>query len=158
MLGTNLGNKAQNLQDVTVHLSEQAGQILQSSSVYETMPWGFTDQPSYWNQVLLIQTTLLPQELLQIINTIEKELGRKRRIRWEARIIDIDIIYFNDLVIETDTLSIPHPRIASRRFALVPLAEIAPRFVHPVLGITNQVLLDNCLDTLAVVPVEKNIG
>jgi 2-amino-4-hydroxy-6-hydroxymethyldihydropteridine diphosphokinase len=155
LLGTNLGNKKQNLHEATVHLSQQAGQILKSSSVYETMPWGVTDQPSYWNQVLLLQTTLVAQELLQVINTIEKELGRERRIRWEARIIDIDILYFNDLVIETASLSIPHPRMASRRFTLVPLAEIAPHFVHPVLGKTSLELLENCADTLPVVRVDK---
>ncbi|MDO1448898.1 2-amino-4-hydroxy-6-hydroxymethyldihydropteridine diphosphokinase [Rhodocytophaga aerolata] len=156
LLGTNLGNKHQNLLEVMVHLSEQAGRIIKTSSIYETMPWGVTDQPAYWNQVLLLQTTLLPQELLQVINSIEKELGRERRIRWEARIIDIDILYFNDQIIETETLSIPHPRIASRRFTLVPLAEIAPQFVHPVLGKTNQELLEHCSDKLAVSPIEDN--
>jgi 2-amino-4-hydroxy-6-hydroxymethyldihydropteridine diphosphokinase len=155
LLGTNLGNKKQNLEEVAVQLTQKAGQIIKHSSIYETLPWGVEDQPSYWNQVLLLQTTLLPQELLQINNEIEKELGRERRIRWESRIIDIDILYYNDFVIETATLSIPHPRIASRRFTLVPLAEMAPQFVHPVLGITNQEILDNCSDTLSVVRLEE---
>jgi 2-amino-4-hydroxy-6-hydroxymethyldihydropteridine diphosphokinase len=155
LLGTNLGNKQQNLHEVLISLSQQVGQIIKRSSTYETMPWGVTDQPTYWNQVLLLQTTLPPQELLQVINTIEKELGRQRRIRWEARIIDIDILYYNNEVIETETLSIPHPRIASRRFTLVPLAEIAPQLVHPVLGKTNQELLELCSDELAVIPIEN---
>jgi 2-amino-4-hydroxy-6-hydroxymethyldihydropteridine diphosphokinase len=157
LLGTNLGNKKQNLHEAAVRLSGLAGQILNSSSIYETLPWGVTNQPSYWNQVLLLQSTLLPQELLQVINNIEKELGRERRIRWEARIIDIDILYYNDWKIETDKLSIPHPRIASRKFTLVPLAEIAPQFLHPVLGATNQALLEACTDTLSVIAVDEDV-
>jgi 2-amino-4-hydroxy-6-hydroxymethyldihydropteridine diphosphokinase len=155
LLGTNLGDKKQNLHEAAFHLSAKAGDMLKHSSIYETLPWGVTDQPSYWNQVLLMQTTLSAEELLQIINHIEKIIGRERRIRWEARIIDIDILYFGDLVIETDTLSIPHPRIASRRFTLVPLAEIAPQFVHPVLKVTNQELLIACTDTLPVIQVDN---
>lgn len=155
LLGTNLGNKKQNLQEVAQQLSGRAGQILKCSSVYETLPWGVADQPSYWNQVLLLQTTLLPQELLQVIHEIEKELGRQRRIRWESRIIDVDILYYNMEVIETSTLSVPHPRLASRRFTLVPLAEIAPDFVHPVLGLSNQELLNACTDTLSVIRVDE---
>ena len=150
LLGTNLGDKRYNLHEATNLLSLQTGQLLKSSAVYETLPWGVTDQPSYWNQALQLQTQLSPQALLTAINDIEKALGRERRIRWESRLIDIDIIYFNDLVLQTESLVIPHPHLANRRFVLVPLTEIAPHYIHPVLRVTNQHLLDTCPDTLSV--------
>ncbi len=150
LLGTNLGDKAQNLHKATQLLSGQAGQIIKSSAIYETLPWGVSNQPPYWNQVLQLQTQLSPQDVLTVIHTIEKELGRERRIRWESRLIDIDIIYFNNLVLETESLTIPHPQLANRRFVLVPLTEIAPDFVHPLLQLSNQQLLDACPDNLLV--------
>jgi 2-amino-4-hydroxy-6-hydroxymethyldihydropteridine diphosphokinase len=153
LLGTNLGNRQENLTVALRCLSEEAGVIIQQSSVYETSPWGVSDQPDYWNQVLLLETALNPFELLQCVNRIEREMGRMRRTRWESRTIDIDILYYNELVLLTDDLIIPHPAMAGRRFTLVPLAEIAPAFIHPVLKTTNQLLLNRCPDQLTVAPV-----
>lgn len=150
LLGTNLGNKPQNLEKARSLISSKAGNITNQSAVYQTIAWGNTDQPAYLNQVLEIQTELSPQMLLQTINEIEKDMGRERRIRWESRLIDIDILYFNALVLKTESLTIPHLQIAFRRFTLVPLAEIAPAYVHPVLQQTNTQLLQNCQDTLEV--------
>ncbi|QHT66514.1 2-amino-4-hydroxy-6-hydroxymethyldihydropteridine diphosphokinase [Rhodocytophaga rosea] len=150
LLGSNLGSKQLNLEQARTLLSLQAGNITKQSAVYQTLAWGNTDQPAFLNQVLEIQTDLSPQMLLQKINEIEKNLGRERRARWESRLIDIDILYFNTLVVETEVLIIPHPQIAYRRFTLVPLAEIAPDYIHPVLQQTNLQLLQNCPDTLDV--------
>jgi 2-amino-4-hydroxy-6-hydroxymethyldihydropteridine diphosphokinase len=150
LLGSNLGDRQQNFEQARKLISLQAGNITRQSAVYQTLAWGNTDQPAYLNQVLEIQTELSPQMLLQKINEIEKEMGRERRVRWEPRLIDIDILYFNSLVIETESLTIPHPQIAFRRFTLVPLAEIAPDYLHPVLQQTNLQLLQNCPDTLEV--------
>jgi 2-amino-4-hydroxy-6-hydroxymethyldihydropteridine diphosphokinase len=150
LLGSNLGNKQQNLEQARILISSHAGNIIRQSAVYQTLAWGNTDQPAFLNQVIEIQTDLSPQMLLQKINEIEKELGRERRIRWESRLIDIDILYFNDLVLETELLIIPHPQIAFRRFTLVPLSEIAPEYIHPVLQQTNTELLQNCPDRLDV--------
>ncbi len=151
LLGSNLGNKKKNLEDAILHLRALAGQITQASSIYETLPWGVSRQPIYYNQVIVLETDLTPQALLQIIHTIEKNMGRERRTRYEARMIDIDILYYNDLVLETESLIIPHPQMAHRRFTLVPLAEIAPFFNHPVLHSTNGELLQLCEDHLEVV-------
>lgn len=153
LLGTNLGNKLQNLEQARKHLADRAGLLQKWSAVYETLAWGNTDQPSYLNQVLQIQTGLPPQMLLEKINEIEKEMGRERRIRWESRLIDIDILYYNDLILATEKLTVPHPQIAFRRFTLVPLAEIAPNFVHPVLMKNTFQLLEQCEDKLTVVPL-----
>jgi 2-amino-4-hydroxy-6-hydroxymethyldihydropteridine diphosphokinase len=150
LLGSNLGNKHLNLEQARSQISLQAGKITKQSAVYQTLAWGNTNQPAFLNQVLEIETDLSPQMLLQKINEIEKGMGRQRRIRWESRLIDIDILYFDDLVLETEILTIPHPQIAFRRFTLVPLAEIAPDYMHPVLKQTNTILLKNCPDLLDV--------
>jgi 2-amino-4-hydroxy-6-hydroxymethyldihydropteridine diphosphokinase len=150
LLGSNLGNKQQNLEQARSQISSQIGNIIKQSAVYQTLAWGNADQPSYLNQVLEIQTDLSPQMLLQKINEIEKDMGRERRIRWESRLIDIDILYFNDLILETQVLTIPHSQIAFRRFTLVPLVEIAPDYIHPVLKQPHTQLLQNCPDLLDV--------
>jgi 2-amino-4-hydroxy-6-hydroxymethyldihydropteridine diphosphokinase len=154
LLGSNLGNKKNNLKQAILHLAEQAGQVTQQSSMYETLPWGVSDQPSYWNQVVVMATDLAPLALLQVIHRIEKQMGRERRTRYESRVIDIDILYFNDITLQTENLIIPHPQMAYRRFTLVPLAEIAPQLVHPVLHRTNDELLQHCADELEVKKLE----
>lgn len=154
LLGTNLGDRKKNLEAARTGLVRSAGQITGLSAVYETAAWGITDQPVFWNQVLQLETDLLPSDLLARILAIEKELGRQRDQRWGARILDIDILYYADQVIATNALSVPHPQLANRRFTLVPLAEIAPDFEHPVLRLTNRELLERCQDALPVRPVD----
>ncbi len=150
LLGTNLGDRAKHLEAARTELSRSAGKITALSSVYETAAWGITEQPDFWNQVVALETDLLPETLLAAILAIELSLGRSRDQRWGARTLDIDILYYNDQLIETPLLSVPHPQIAYRRFTLAPLAEIAPGFVHPVLHLTQQQLLDACPDPLPV--------
>ncbi len=154
--GTNLGNRMANLQHAAAEIEQNIGQILTRSSVYETEPWGITDQPSFYNQVLKVATTLAPLPLLTATLAIEKEMGRIRAERYGARIIDIDLLFFDNLVIETQQLTIPHPRITERNFVLAPLAEIAPNMVHPVLQQTISEIWKAGKDTLGVKKVTSN--
>lgn len=145
-----------NLQHAAAEIEQNIGKILTRSSVYETEPWGVTDQPSFYNQVLKVATTLAPLPLLTATLAIEKEMGRIRAERYGARIIDIDLLFFDNLVIETQQLTIPHPRIKERNFVLAPLAEIAPNMVHPVLQQTISEIWKAGKDTLGVKKVTSN--
>lgn len=149
-MGTNLGDRPAHLQQAIVEIERNIGSIVNCSSVYETEPWGVTDQPSFYNQVLKVATTLDPLQLLTATLAIEKEMGRVRAERYGARIIDIDILFFDDLVINTDQLTIPHPRITERNFVLAPLAEIAPDLVHPVVHQTISEIWTASNDRLGV--------
>ena len=150
LLGSNLGDRPQVLAAAREMIAGQAGSIVNQSAIYETAPWGITDQPAFLNQVLEITTSLLPEDLLRIILNIEHDLGRIRYERWGARVIDIDILYFGQTIMDSARLTLPHPRIQDRRFVLAPLAEIAPGFIHPVLQKTTSKLLEQCPDTSAV--------
>lgn len=150
LLGTNLGDKSANLENARIHLEETTGVILQSSSIYETAPWGKSEQDSFLNQVLKLSTDRDPQELLNKCLGIEKQMGRVRIEKWTERIIDIDILYFNNEIHVSTSLIVPHPEIQNRRFTLEPLAEISPDYLHPKLMMTNQRLLDMCNDSLSV--------
>jgi 2-amino-4-hydroxy-6-hydroxymethyldihydropteridine diphosphokinase len=154
LLGTNDGNRMANLNSAKDEIKKSVGLVAEESAIYQTAAWGKTDQPDFYNQVLLLQTTMSPEALLLHLQQIEKKLGRERKEKWGARIIDIDIVYFGKTVLNTPDLLIPHPAIALRRFTLVPLVEIAPHFVHPVLKKTNLVLLQECVDVLAVKRVD----
>jgi 2-amino-4-hydroxy-6-hydroxymethyldihydropteridine diphosphokinase len=154
LLGTNDGNRMANLNSAKDEIKKSVGLVAEESAIYQTAAWGKTDQPDFYNQVLLLQTTISPEALLLHLQQIEKKLGRERKEKWGARIIDIDIVYFGKTVLNTPDLLIPHPAIALRRFTLVPLVEIAPHFVHPVLKKTNLVLLQECVDVLAVKRVD----
>ena len=153
LLGANLNDRAQTLRRATGLIAERIGKVIQQSELYETAPWGITDQPAFLNQVLAIETTLEPEAVLVHTQGIEQELGRIRREKWGARVIDIDILYYNDRVIQSETLTIPHPYLHKRRFTLVPLAEIAPGFVHPLLQKTTTELLAECEDPGEVLPL-----
>lgn len=154
LLGSNEGDRLINLHVVKDEIKKSVGLVAEESAIYQTAAWGKTDQPDFYNQVLLLQTTISPEALLLHLQQIEKKLGRERKEKWGARIIDIDILYFGKTVLNTPDLLIPHPAIALRRFTLVPLVEIAPHFVHPVLKKTNLVLLQECVDVLAVKRVD----
>ena len=146
LLGSNLGDRLQVMRAASELIDMQIGNIVSSSSVYETAPWGVLDQPSFLNQVLEVETEMAPEEVLRIILDIEHELGRVRYERWGARVIDIDILYFDHLILDTARLTIPHPRLHERRFTLAPLAEIAPDFIHPVLNKSSEQLMAECTD------------
>jgi len=156
LTGGNLGNRLNNLSDARKLIEQYCGKIVQQSAIYKTAAWGFTDQPDFYNQALEIQTELHPKRLMQTLLTIEGQMGRKREIKFGPRIIDIDILLFNDEIIQQPHLAIPHPRLHERRFALTPLAEIAPNIIHPVLNKTIQQLLLESTDTLDVHKIEDN--
>ena len=150
LTGSNIGNSAQHLQQAKQFINERIGIIVKSSSVYKTEPWGNKDQQDFLNQVLLVQTKLLAEDALIQLLQIEKEMGRNRLQKWEPRIIDIDILFYGDRIINTEKLIVPHPLLHERRFTLLPLAEIAAGYMHPVLHKTIEELLQSCNDTSAV--------
>jgi len=147
-VGTNLGDRVQNLVRARRLIAESAGKITAISSEYETEPWGFRSSNRFLNQALAIETDLLPEEILDITKNIEKSLGRteKTKTAYTDRIIDIDILLADDIVMLTDTLAIPHPAMHRRLFVLKPLCEIAPSKLHPVLNLTVRELLDRCIE------------
>lgn len=151
LLGANLGNREQTLRQAIGLLAEQVGDVVRQSGLYETAPWGVTDQPAFLNQVLTIQTQLEPEAVLDRTQAIEQALGRVRLEKWGARLIDIDMLYYEQRVLQTERLTLPHPYLHQRRFTLAPLAEVAPDFVHPVLHKTTLALLAECADTSEVV-------
>ena len=152
LLGSNLGDRAAHLARARRHLQVACGPVVKTSGIYRTAAWGVTDQPDFLNQALQIQSTLNPKALLQTVLRIEQEIGRVRLQKWGARIIDIDIIFFDQLTVQSPELVIPHPELQNRRFALVPMNEIAAGMLHPVLNKTVQELLQQCPDTTAVEP------
>ena len=139
-LGSNLGHREANIASALKMLGQEA-RILKVSSFYETEPVGYKDQPWFLNCACAIETELAPQALLKLAKTIERNLGRKRTLRFGPRLIDIDILFYDDLILDSPDLVIPHPRLAERAFVLVPLKEIAPNLVHPLLGVTIEELL-----------------
>jgi len=147
-----MGNKRQNLLDALQHIENYAGKITRKSSLYETAPWGVSDQPAFFNQAVLVETHLEPQLLMHELLAVERLLGRKRADteKWTQRIIDIDILFYNDDSLQTEELTIPHPRLHERNFALRPMLELDPRHKHPVMGLNIEELLKNCSDTLLV--------
>lgn len=155
LLGGNLGDRPLYLSQARELIAAQVGSIVQSSSLYETAAWGKTDQPAFLNQVLEVQTKLSPEKVLQGINQIEQELGRIRHEHWGARVIDIDILFYDQLVMQSQRLTIPHPQLHLRRFTLMPLSEIAPQLLHPMLNQPVTQLLQDCPDELPVHPFDS---
>ncbi len=158
LLGSNRGDREQNLLLACARIKERLGNILKSSSVYETEPWGFEDNISFFNQALELETGLSPEELLAGIQDIEKELGRVRNApacttgcsctteTYSSRTIDIDILFYGSRILFTEELMVPHPRLHERMFTLMPLDEIAPSFIHPVYHKPISELLELCND------------
>lgn len=139
-LGSNLGDRLTNLRAAIQFLSPVV-QVLVESRVYETPPWGFTDQPPFLNMAIKAQTELEPEALLATLKQIEARLGRTPTIRWGPRLIDLDILFYDDLVLDTPSLVIPHPRLHERGFVLAPLADLAPDLSHPTLKRSVRELL-----------------
>ncbi len=149
-LGTNLGDRRQNLINAVHAIESTLGEIIKQSALYETKPWGKSDQPDFLNQVILVLTDKSPLSCLGTLSSIERQSGRTRDEKWGARIIDLDLLYVNDQIVNTNKLILPHPGIPQTRFVLVPMAEIAPDFIHPHLLKNQKQLLEECTDTLEV--------
>ena len=150
LLGSNLGDRLAKLGQARSAIEQQIGTIANMSSIYSTAAWGIEDQPDFLNQVIEIETTKKPREVMDQILLIEDQLGRKRHIKWGSRIIDIDILYFGDLIVDEEGLQIPHPENVNRNFVLTPMSEIAPNLLHPVVEKTQRELQEVCPDTLEV--------
>jgi len=153
LIGGNLGNRLDNLAKAGMHIENDLGEIIKASSIYETASWGIAEQPDFLNQVLLIETKFSAEEIMQLILSIENKMGRIRTEKNASRIIDIDILFFNDEIISQQDLTIPHLEIQNRKFALIPLNEIAPNFLHPVFNQSIQNLLSTSKDKLEVRPL-----
>ncbi len=132
-IGSNLGNRRENCLHAIELLQKKGIIVTKRSSLYETEPWGVKDQPRFINMAVEIDTSLEPKELLKILKNIEKELGREKSSKWGPRIIDLDILLFDDIILNKDNLKIPHPLMHKRDFVLRPLCEIAPDVYHPLL-------------------------
>jgi 2-amino-4-hydroxy-6-hydroxymethyldihydropteridine diphosphokinase len=152
LLGGNLGDKEQNLQQAIHLLEQKLSSTAKKSSIYVTAAWGNEDQPDFYNQAIEINTTLSAVDVLKIVLETEEQLGRKRtNDKWQERIIDIDILFYNQDVIHLPELKIPHPFIQERKFVLIPMNEIASNFIHPIFKKTIKQLLDACKDPLEVI-------
>jgi 2-amino-4-hydroxy-6-hydroxymethyldihydropteridine diphosphokinase len=150
-IGGNLGEREANLEETQMFIEFNMGDVIEVSSVYESPAWEMQGEPSFLNQVVKISTDLAPDALLTEIEELEEFYGRERKEgQYLSREMDVDILFFDDLIIESEKLAVPHPRMQLRRFVLTPLAEIAPEFVHPILKITVSELLKNCQDNSVV--------
>ena len=150
LLGSNMGNSRKLLSHAILQIEKKIGASTRQSGLYFTAPWGHIAQPDFLNQVIVVKTELTALETMQKILLIENEMGRVRSEKNAPRVIDIDILFFNKEIINQPGISIPHPQIQNRRFALIPLNELSANFIHPVLNKTIHHLLRVCPDKLAV--------
>ncbi len=163
-LGSNIGDREANLLKSIALLQKEAGEIIAISSLYETEPWNMDDSSSFINQVIEVQTKLSADKLMDILLETETKMGRvrpqtpkgalnKTDTKYESRVIDIDILFYNDAIISSDKLTIPHPLLHQRRFVLEPLAEINPNLIHPLLNKAISALLLECKDSYMVAKI-----
>ncbi|MBY0477580.1 MAG: 2-amino-4-hydroxy-6-hydroxymethyldihydropteridine diphosphokinase [Chitinophagaceae bacterium] len=150
LLGSNQGQRKRFLQKATLLIAEQCGSIVKTSSVYETAAWGNTKQSPFLNQAIIVQTTLSPDALMQQLLKIETALGRIRTMKYGPRTIDLDILFYDELIYHSTVVTLPHPAIQDRKFVLIPLAELLSGKIHPVYKKSIAVLLRECADTLDV--------
>lgn len=148
LLGSNMGNRLEYLREAESLIIKQGIEVVDESSIYETEPWGNQDQDWFLNVVLQVNTSKEPHDLLNSLLEVEQALGRIRKEKWGERSIDIDILYYHDLMIETENLEIPHSGIPDRRFTLIPLVEMCPLEPNPKTGLTQMQMLADCTDQL----------
>jgi len=156
IIGGNIGDRLLLINQTVDLLNTIFGPMDRASSIYESSPWGGNSSGNYLNQVLIYSTDLSPKKVLKQIQKIEDLLGRQRDMKWGDRTMDIDILYYGKKIISSDLLRIPHPFIGARKFVLIPLQEVLPDFIHPVLKMTNVELMENCPDTSEVKVYEKS--
>lgn len=154
--GSNIGDRKGNLYAVNQHIIDSIGEITRLSNIYLTEAWGLKDQDDFYNQALEVLTTLGPLAVLDQIKRIEKEMGRVRNKKWDRRIIDVDILFGNE-VLDTERLTVPHPFLHDRNFVLAPLCELIPDFIHPVSKKTIRTLFEESIDTLKAEVLEPDI-
>ncbi len=157
-LGSNLGDRFKNLDSALKAITLFVGTIEEKSSVYETKAWGKNEQPDFLNMVIEVKSEFSAEEVLNSIQIIETDLGRIRKERWGSRTMDIDLLFYNDEIIHTKRLNVPHILIEKRKFVLLPLVEIAATFTHPMLKKTIEQLLLNCNDDLDVFKLGAVLG
>ena len=155
MLGGNLGDRMAVLAEAVSLMKERVGSVVGISVYYETEPWGYDSLVPFLNQAVAVETALAPEDLLKVLLEIETEMGRKRPVdgSYADRLIDLDILLYSDLVVETENLTIPHPELPNRRFALMPLHEIAPELIHPLRKLSVRDLLAHCADPHRAAPL-----
>ena len=146
LLGSNMGDSLACLKTAIHHIENRLSPIIMASSLYKTAAWGKVNQADFFNQVVAIKSSFTPEEILTITLDIEMQMGRERIEKWAERVIDIDILFYGNDIIDNPNLKVPHPYLHVRRFTLIPLQEILPQFVHPVFNKTIDTLLDNCSD------------
>ena len=147
LIGGNLDNRLKLLNQAKISIEKNIGELVKESLIYETAPWGFESEQDFLNQVLIVSTTLTPLKVLEKCQIIENELGRTRHTeQYASRTMDIDILFYNDQIVNESNLTIPHEHLHKRRFTLEPLVELSPDFVHPIINKTLKEILRDCKD------------
>lgn len=149
-LGTNIGNRTENLSTAIRLIKSNLGEIKEASPIYKTAAWGITNQPDFYNQVIQLSTTQYPFEVIETLLSIENKMGRVREKKWHERLIDLDILFYESIILTSENLKIPHPFINERVFVLKPLHDLYPNFIHPIFKKEVSQLLNECNDTTQI--------